>query len=145
MRDNPAVTIANGCYFVPWQGILLGAFATVALLLSTLGLYGVLAFFVNHRVHELGVRIALGAGSAKVLRLVLLRGMALVVIGLVLWISGAAASTRFLRSMLFGVGTTDVVTFVVVSLVLVAVAAGACLIPAMKAARVDPLTALRAE
>jgi putative ABC transport system permease protein len=125
--------------------LLLGVFATVALLLSTLGLYGVLAFFVNHRVHELGVRIALGAGSAKVLRLVLLRGMALVAIGLVLGISGAAASTRFLQSMLFGVGTTDVVTFVVVSLVLVAVAAGACLIPAMKAARVDPLTALRAE
>ncbi len=125
--------------------LLLGAFATVALLLATLGLYGVLAFFVNQRTHELGVRVALGAGSASVLRLVMRRGLLLVGIGLLLGIAGAATSTRFLQSMLFGVGSTDALTFVVVSLVLLAVATAACLIPALRAARVDPLTALRAE
>jgi predicted permease len=125
--------------------LLLGAFATVALLLATLGLYGVLAFFVNQRTHELGVRVALGAGSASVLRLVMRRGLLLVGIGLLLGIAGAATSTRFLQSMLFGIGTTDLLTFAVVSLVLLAVATAACLIPALRAARVDPLTALRAE
>lgn len=125
--------------------LLLASFATVALFLATLGLYGVLAFFVNQRTHELGVRMALGAGSATVLGLVLRRGMLLVGIGLLLGIAGAATSTRFLQSMLFGIGTTDLLTFVVVSLVLLTVAIAACLIPALRAVRVDPLTALRAE
>ncbi len=125
--------------------LLLGGFAAVALLLATLGLYGVLAFFVNQRTHELGVRVALGAGSTSVLVLVLRRGMLLMGIGLVLGVVGAATSTRFLQSMLFEVGTTDLLTFVVVSVVLVTVATAACLIPALRATRVDPLTALRSE
>ena len=121
------------------------AFAAVALLLATLGLYGVLAHFVNQRTHEIGVRIALGAGSASVLGMVLRRGLLMVGIGVLLGVGGAAATTRFLQSMLFEVGTFDVLTFVLVSLTLVAVAAGACLIPAFRASRADPLTALRAE
>jgi putative ABC transport system permease protein len=125
--------------------LLLGAFATVALLLATLGLYGILAFFVNQRTHEIGLRMALGADSTSVLRLVLRRGMLLVGIGVLMGIAGAAATTRFMNSMLFEVGTTDASTFVVVSIVLVAVAAAACLIPAIRAARLDPLAALRAE
>jgi putative ABC transport system permease protein len=125
--------------------LLLGVFATVALSLATLGLYGVLAHFVNQRTHEIGVRVALGAGTGGVIALVLRRGLLLVGGGVVIGIGGALATTRFMQSMLFGVETTDVSTFVVISLVLAMVAAAACLIPAYKAARVDPLNALRAE
>jgi putative ABC transport system permease protein len=124
---------------------LLGAFATVSLLLATLGLYGVLAHFVNQRTHEIGVRVALGAGSAGILALVLRKGLLLLGLGVLLGIGGALATTRFMRSLLFEVRTTDVLTFALVSLVLVAVATVACAIPALRAARVDPLTALRME
>ena len=123
----------------------LGAFATVALLLAALGLYGVLAFLVTQRFQEIGVRIALGATHVNVLRLVLFRGLTLVGIGLVLGISGAFGTIRFIRSLLFEVGSTDLFTFVTVSLLLVFVGVAACAIPAWRATRVDPLAALRIE
>ncbi len=125
--------------------LLVGAFATVALLLATLGLYGVLAHFVNQRSHEIGVRIALGAESSNVLGLVLRRGLALVAAGLLLGIAGATAITRFMQSLLYGVAATDLATFIVVSTTLGIVAAAACVLPALKAVRIDPLAALRTE
>jgi putative ABC transport system permease protein len=125
--------------------LFLGAFATVALLLAALGLYGVLAFLVTQRSQEIGVRIALGATHVNVLRLVLLRGFKLVGTGLILGISGAFGAIRFIRSLLFEVGSTDLLTFVTVSVLLVFVGIAACAIPAWRAMRVDPITALRFE
>jgi putative ABC transport system permease protein len=125
--------------------LFLGAFATVALLLAALGLYGVLAYFVNQRTREIGIRIALGAAHGRVLGLVLRRGLLLVGIGVVLGIGGALATTRFLQSLLFEVGTTDVLTFAGVCLVLTLVACAACAIPAWRATKVDLLAALRVE
>jgi putative ABC transport system permease protein len=125
--------------------LFLGAFATVALLLAALGLYGVLAYFVNQRTREIGIRIALGAAHGRVLGLVLRRGLLLVGVGVALGIGGALATTRFMQSLLFEVGTTDVLTFAGVSLLLTLVAVAACAIPAWRATRVDLLTALRVE
>jgi putative ABC transport system permease protein len=125
--------------------LFLGGFATVALLLAALGLYGVLAYFVNQRTREIGIRIALGAAHGKVLGLVLRRGLLLVGVGVALGIGGAVATTRFLQSLLFEVGTTDLLTFAGVSLLLTLVAVAACAIPAWRATRVDLLTALRVE
>jgi putative ABC transport system permease protein len=122
---------------------VLGFFAGVAMLLAALGLYGVLAFFVAQRSREIGVRIALGASTSSVLKLVLGRGMALVVVGLVTGAAGAFAATRVLRTMLFHVSATDPITFVGVSLVLLLVALAACLVPAWRATRVDPVVAFR--
>jgi len=125
--------------------MFLGAYASVALSLAMLGLYGVLAYFVNQRTHEIGVRIALGAARASLLRLVLHRGITLVGLGIVLGIGGAIGTTRFARSLLFGVSATDVVTYLVVSVVLLVVAVAACAVPTWRATRVDALTALRVE
>ncbi len=122
---------------------VLGFFAGVAMLLAALGLYGVLAFFVAQRSREIGVRIALGAGTRSVLKLVLGRGMALVVVGLVTGTAGAFAATRVLRTMLFRISPTDPMTFVGVSLALLLVTLAACVVPAWRAIRVDPVVALR--
>ena len=123
----------------------LGLFAGVALLLATVGLYGVLAHYVSQRSHEIGVRLALGAQGSTVLRMILGRGMVLVGIGLVLGIVGALLSVRFLEQQLYGVGQTDPLTFVSVSVFFVLVATLACLVPAWRATRVDPIIALQAE
>jgi putative ABC transport system permease protein len=124
---------------------VLGMFAAVALGLAALGLYGVLAFFVTQRVHEIGIRVALGASAGNVLRLVISRGMMLVGAGLVLGAAGAVGATRLVESMLFQTGPTDPVTFAGVTIFFLIVALGACLLPAWRALRVDPLEALRVD
>ena len=125
--------------------LLLSAFAGVAMLLAMLGIYGITSYYVTQRTHEIGVRMALGAQIADVLRLVLRRAMLLAVIGVVIGLAGAAAVTRYLTSMLFGVKPIDAFTFGAVALGLVAVALVASLIPAKRATKVDPLVALRYE
>ena len=127
------------------NAILLGAFAGVALVLAAVGLAGVIAYLVAHRTHEIGVRVALGAGRGDVLRLVVGEGARLVVLGTVIGVIAAGALTRVLRSLLFGVTATDAVTFLVVPLLLAAVALGAAVVPARRATKVDPMVALRYE
>jgi len=124
---------------------VLGMFASVALALAALGLYGVLAFFVTQRTHEIGIRVALGASGGNVLRLVISRGMMLVGIGLVLGIAGAVGATRLVEGMLFRTGATDPATFAGVTVFFLIVALGACMLPAWRALRVDPLESLRVE
>jgi len=124
---------------------VLGLFATGALALAALGIYGVLAFFVSRRVHEIGIRVALGAPATRVLRLVLVRGLALVGLGLVLGTVGAFGATRLMEGMLFQVNAQDPVTFAGVTAFFIVVALIACLLPAWKALRVDPLEVLRLE
>ena len=124
---------------------LLGLFAVVALGLAALGLYGVLAHAVALRRNEIGIRMALGAQRRDVLRLILRNGMRLTLVGVVLGLAGAFALTRVLRNQLYQVGTTDPITFAAVALLLVMVALLACVIPARRASRVDPMEALRSE
>lgn len=125
--------------------VLLGGFALVALVLAGIGIYGVMSYSVAQRTREIGVRIALGARSRDVLKLVLAHALGLTAIGLALGLIGAFALTRFLVTLLFEVRPTDLTTFAVVSIVLGAVAIAACLIPARRATKVDPLVALRYE
>ena len=123
--------------------LLLSAFAGVAMLLAMLGIYGVTSYYVTQRTHEIGVRMALGAQVVDVLRLVLSRAMVLATIGIVIGAAGAIAVTRYLRSMLFEVKPIDVVTFIAVAIVLALVVLVACLVPARRATKIDPLEALR--
>src|ERR1017187_104227 len=125
--------------------LLLGSFAALALLLAAVGLYGVLSYVVSQRTGEIGIRMALGAQSREVRRLILVQGMKPALAGIAAGLIGAAFSTKLLRGMLFGVGAGDPLTFVTVPLVLLSVAAIACLIPAMRATRIDPTLALRRE
>ena len=125
--------------------LLLSSFAGVAMLLAMLGVYGVTAYYVTQRTHEIGVRIALGARTTDVLMLVLSRGVIFAVIGIAIGIGGAFGLTRYLTTLLFGVQPVDVKTFLGVGTILIIVALLACVIPARKAAKVDPLVALRYE
>jgi putative ABC transport system permease protein len=120
-------------------------FAAVAVVLAALGLYGVLAYYVNRRHHEIGIQVALGAGAGQVIRPILRRGLALVAAGIGLGLVGAFWSARVLQRLLFDVAPTDTATFVFVSLFFAAVALVACLLPAMRALKVDPVTALAAQ
>ena len=120
-------------------------FSAVALLLAAIGLYGVLAFHVSQRRHEIGVRLALGAEPARVVRLVVGRGLWLVAAGLIVGVGGALAGGRLLDRLLYGVEATDLATYVTAAAVLVGVAVAACLVPAWRASRVDPSVALRVE
>jgi predicted permease len=124
---------------------LLGIFAVVALLLASIGIYGVMAYAFSQRTHEVGIRMALGAQRLDILRMALLEGMRVVVIGMVAGWLGAALMTRFFRSMLFNVPASDPITFLSASAVLAGVAFFACYIPAQRATRVNPLLALREE
>jgi ABC-type antimicrobial peptide transport system permease subunit len=124
---------------------LLGGFAGAALLLAAAGLYGVLACFVTERRRELGVRLALGADAAGVVRLVVRQGMRLVLLGLAVGVLAAAGMSRALQGLLFGVTASDPVSFGAVGLILAAVALPACLLPAWRATRVDPIEVMRAE
>jgi len=123
--------------------LLLSAFAGVAMLLAMLGIYGVTAYYVTQRRHEIGVRMALGAQVVDVLKLVLKRAVLLAIVGIVVGTVGAVAVTRYMTTLLFGVKPIDVVTFVGVAVVLAIVVLVACIVPARRAAKVDPLEALR--
>jgi predicted permease len=137
--------IANSLYAARVGAILIGVFGSLALLLASIGLYGVMSFSVSRRTRELGVRMALGAQAADVFKLVVGQGMRLVVVGTILGLVAAAMVTRLLQSFLYGISTTDWLTFAVVPILLSAVALLACYLPARRATRVDPLAALRYE
>jgi predicted permease len=122
---------------------LLAAFAGVALMLALVGIYGVVAYSVSRRTREAGIRRALGAQQGHILRMVLGRTVALTLFGVILGAAGALALTRVMRSMLFEVGSADPVTFVAVALLFIGAGAAAGYFPARRAARIDPMTALR--
>ena len=128
-----------------FNAMLLSIFAGTALLLTAIGIYGVMAYSVSQRTSEIGIRIALGAGKTSIFRLVVGQAMAIVAISVVVGVAGAFAATRLLNSLLFGVGASDPITFAGIVLLVSAVGFIAAWVPARRATRVDPIVALRAE
>ncbi|MBL8169528.1 MAG: ABC transporter permease [Acidobacteria bacterium] len=137
--------IGNSLAKARFNTLLLSVFAGIALVLASVGIYGVMAYSVAQRTHEIGVRMALGASANAVLRQVLRRGLTLALFGIAIGVAGAFALTRFLAALLFEVSATDPLTFVGIPLLLLLVALLACLIPARRATKVDPMIALRYE
>jgi predicted permease len=125
--------------------LLLGVFAAVALVLATIGIYGVMAYLVNQGTRELGIRVALGASPQNILTLVVRQGIELAFAGVAIGLTAALLLTRLIRSLLFGVNATDPITFAGISLLLAIIAVLACYIPAQRAARIDPLVSLRCD
>jgi putative ABC transport system permease protein len=123
--------------------LLMGLFALVALILAVVGIYAVTAYSVNQRSHEIGIRMALGATRGEILKLVIRKGLKLVIIGVVIGLGGAFALTRLISGLLFGVSATDPITFLTITILLVVVALVATYFPARKATKVDPIVVLR--
>jgi len=124
---------------------LLGGFSVLALILASLGIYGVVSYSVNQRINEIGIRIALGARPRAVLTLAIARGVRMTLIGLAIGLGAALTLTRVVSSLLFGVTAADPVTFGAIAFLLTAVALAACYIPARRATRFDPIQALRCD
>jgi putative ABC transport system permease protein len=128
-----------------FTALLLSIFGAVALILTSVGIYGVIAYSVSQRTNEIGIRIALGAAQSNIFRLVVGQAMLLVAISIAIGLLGAFTATRFLSSLLYGVGAWDPITFVSIATLIAAVAVLACWLPARRAARINPIEALRAE
>jgi len=141
MEDAMAEQLASWEQYL----MLLGAFAAIAALLTIVGVYGLVAYAVGQRTHEIGLRRALGASTAAVLRLVLKQGLLLIGIGLAVGVTGSLAVTRILQGLLWGVSPTDPLTFALVTVSLAAAALLACYIPARRALGINPIVALRVE
>jgi ABC-type antimicrobial peptide transport system permease subunit len=141
MEQIVTTSVANRRF----QMMLIGIFATLAVTLAVVGLYAVVSYSVAERIHEMGLRLALGARPSNLVALVLGEGLRLVVIGIGVGIGAALLLTRFLEALLFGVDARDTATFVLAPTILFAAALLGCLAPARRAMRVDPAIALRAE
>jgi putative ABC transport system permease protein len=151
-RDTPVIEVKTMDRVISdsiWQrrlwGALFAAFAVLALALSAVGIYGVMSYLVSQRAREIGIRMALGSSRSDVVRLIASDGMQLVALGVVTGLVAAVALARALRSLLYGVTSHDPATMLAVPALLALVALVACLVPARRASRIDPLVALRQE